>query len=629
MRSSTLTTPVVALLALMCAAPAVAASAPTPTITEFSSGLAQGAEPLGIVSGPEGDLWFTQASSSAALGRMTLPGGISSYSTLAATTAVTLGPDGRLWFAESGPGAKIGALEPAFGLLTEYTQTASTTLAGLTAGPEGDVWFTDEHGSESFVGSIAPATGAITEYKLPTLASKPAQITVGAEGALWFTEPGTGWIGKFNTITKVPVDYKSGITEKDEPKGIATGPEGDIWFTLAGKTLPAIGRLNPTTYEVTEFSKGLGAGTPQAIVTGSDGNLYFTDSTGALGQITPQGVITEFKTGLSEKAEPWGITSGPDGNIWFTEKAKPARIGRLTVAPSVGSLEAVNVTTQSATLTAKLGANAQATEYFFEYGPTPSYGTTSPTFSAGSSGGPVAVSLPLTGLSAGASYHFRVVAYNATGTTVGPDAVFTAALPPKPGALEKLPAGLESPLTPNWTTAPVLGSDAGAAPASGTVLVQNSSGAFVALSSQKTLPVGTVIDATHGVVRLLTALRSGKAQTVTVWGGIFQIAQSKGGSGLTRILLKGAAPSCGRHKGAHAAKKSAPKSRKLWAKDSHGQYSTYGANSVATVLGTEWETVDTCAGTLTRVVDGKVKVLNVHTHKTVLVSAGHSYLARR
>ncbi|HET7296382.1 MAG TPA: hypothetical protein VFI66_04530, partial [Gemmatimonadales bacterium] len=152
----------------------------------------------------------------------------------------------------------------------------------------------------------------------------------------------------------------------------------------------------------------------------------------------------------------------------------------------------------------------------------------------------------------------------------------------------------------------------------------------VTLTGSRVLPLGTVIDATNGVVRLITALDTrGKTQTVTVWGGVFKITQRRHGNGLTQIHLTGALPRCSKAQRARAASRSSHKSRKLWAKDNHGRYSTHGANSVATVLGTEWETIDSCAGTRTRVVHGKVKVRDKHRHTTVLVRAGHSYLARR
>jgi hypothetical protein len=66
----------------------------------------------------------------------------------------------------------------------------------------------------------------------------------------------------------------------------------------------------------------------------------------------------------------------------------------------------------------------------------------------------------------------------------------------------------------------------------------------------------------------------------------------------------------------------------LWAKDRNGRFRTRGRNSVATVRGTRWVTRETCAGTLTRVMDGAVDVFDLRKHRTVRVRAGHSYLAR-
>jgi hypothetical protein len=46
------------------------------------------------------------------------------------------------------------------------------------------------------------------------------------------------------------------------------------------------------------------------------------------------------------------------------------------------------------------------------------------------------------------------------------------------------------------------------------------------------------------------------------------------------------------------------------------------------VRGTRWDTADRCDGTLTRVRFGTVAVNDFVRHKTVIVRAGQSYLAR-
>jgi streptogramin lyase len=623
-------------LALTVTAPAAAA----PTITQYP-GFNEGGQPLSITTGADGNLWFALGGVKA-IESMTPAGVVAPHETSEKLVAVTAAPDGKVWFAQAGAGEeKLGTVDPLIGVPSYFP--LSGTVGGITAGPEGDVWYTVEHGGGfAYIGRFVPSTEEITEVKI-TKSSKPAGITVGPEGDLWFTETaGAGKIGRFDPATKAITEYTStnGLAPSSVPTAIASGPDGNVWFTeIAGSG--AIGRINAHTGAITQFSEGLTQGKPEGIAAGSDGNLYFTESggEGAVGQITASGVISEYKggtIGLSKKAEPWGITSGPDGNIWFTEKAKPARIGQLTVAPSVASPAATNVTTTSATLSASVGPNAQETTYVFEYGLTASYGGSSVAASAGSGGTPVPMSAAIGGLSPATIYHFRVVAYNGSGMSYGTDATFTTAAsgggaPPSGGAPSSGSAPPSAPTAGSTQPQPVLGSSAGTQPTAGTVLVQQPSGAFVRLSGARTLPIGTVIDATHGTVRLITAIdRRGRTQSVTIWGGVFALRQSEAEDGNTRIVLKGALPSCHRGRGARASSaRSKVKSRKLWAADNHGKYSTYGANSVATVLGTRWETIDSCAGTLTRVASGQVRVRDLHRHKTVLVSAGHGYLARR
>jgi hypothetical protein len=175
-----------------------------------------------------------------------------------------------------------------------------------------------------------------------------------------------------------------------------------------------------------------------------------------------------------------------------------------------------------------------------------------------------------------------------------------------------------------------MGRTAVAGVVSGTVLVRvPGSSTLQPLGAGQNIPMGSLINATHGVVKVTDAIdRKGHTQSATVWAGSFVMTQARTGRGLTTFKLAGAL-SCPSPRGVTtaAARKRAPV--KLWGKDNHGRYSTRGRNSVATVRGTLWETVDSCAGTRTVVKRGVVSVRNLHRRTSVLVRAGHSYLARR
>jgi virginiamycin B lyase len=70
-----------------------------------------------------------------------------------------------------------------------------TAPYGITAGPDGNLWFTDEGNLSAGSGKIGRITtsGAITEFGS---LSNPTQITPGPDGNLWFTETGNGKIGR-------------------------------------------------------------------------------------------------------------------------------------------------------------------------------------------------------------------------------------------------------------------------------------------------------------------------------------------------------------------------------------------------------------------------------------------------
>jgi hypothetical protein len=98
--------------------------------------------------------------------------------------------------------------------------------------------------------------------------------------------------------------------------------------------------------------------------------------------------------------------------------------GVFTVAPSVTTGLATNVTETEATLHGIVNPNGLETKYYFEYGTTESYGSKTAEASAGSGESNLEESKTITGLTPGSTYHFRIVATNGSGTTHGADQVF-------------------------------------------------------------------------------------------------------------------------------------------------------------------------------------------------------------
>jgi hypothetical protein len=186
--------------------------------------------------------------------------------------------------------------------------------------------------------------------------------------------------------------------------------------------------------------------------------------------------------------------------------------------------------------------------------------------------------------------------------------------------------------------APVLGRSVVVSPGSGSVLVRLPDGRrFRMLDEPARLPVGSIVDARRGRVGLVSSVGAdGRLQAGTFWGSRFEVRQPRGGRGMTSLILRGGdfarcrRPAAGRRSrtAATAASTRRERIRRLWGHDSGGRFRTYGRHSQATVRGTRWLTEDRCDGTLTRVTAGSVAVRDRVRHRTVIVRAGHSYLAR-
>src|SRR3954447_23932843 len=98
--------------------------------------------------------------------------------------------------------------------------------------------------------ALPAVAGAVTITEFSAGISKPANvITAGPDGNLWFTEGGTS-IGRITPAAQV-TEFGAGIT--GESSGIAAGPDGALWFTEP--SAHKIGRIT-TAGVVTEFGAG-------------------------------------------------------------------------------------------------------------------------------------------------------------------------------------------------------------------------------------------------------------------------------------------------------------------------------------------------------------------------------------
>jgi virginiamycin B lyase len=246
---------------------------------------------------------------------------------------ITAGPDGALWFVAEGTNrihrmTTAGVLDPPAGFPVDITGTDTTknALDQITTGPDGALWFTQPRDNQ--IARIPTAGGPITEFPLTIAGSAPDAITVGPDNNLWFTAPGINQVGRMDLggnqqTWNLPVGAV--------PTDIAAGPDGRVWFTESLGN--QIGAISPATGTITHYSSGLTPlAEPSGITQGPGGSLWFTESSAnQIGQITTTGTISEYP---GAAAGPSAIGVGRDGALWFTE-SEGNSIGRITTSGSI------------------------------------------------------------------------------------------------------------------------------------------------------------------------------------------------------------------------------------------------------------------------------------------------------
>lgn len=561
------------------------------------------------------------------------------------------GNTGAAWiFTDSGGTWTQQELVPAadssqFGWSTSISGDGSTVAVG---GPDltgtGGVWFygyTD--GTWTPQGAALVPSDATSGAQVGTgtaLSSDGNTALVGAagdnssQGAAWiYTRSASTWSQATSKL--VPND-----TSGTASFGSSVGLSGD------GQTA-IIGGPSDNSAGAAWIYAGSGSNWSQLqpkLTASGTGNLGWgvavsSDASTALAGSPGPGSGSAYGFLASSPTPPGGSGSGtPGGGTGGGGGTSPAVA--VTSAPVV-------LSTSAAAFSGTVNPSGLATTAYFQYGLDASYGTASDgvtytnstapqQIGAGSS--PVAVSATVSGLVPNAVYHVRLVASNGAGTTYGADVTFKTK---------------KDPLPPP----PVLGKSFDLTPVAGRVLIRlpaaqaadsrlsglSKGQGFIPLTEARQLPTGTQIDARQGAIRLVSAAsQPHKIQTGTFTGGLYGLAQDRGGltKGLTTLsLLEGLFPGAPSFSSctAKTADPSGPQGflASLSSKvlqtlhaSAHGRFRTRGRYAAATVRGTAWTISDGCNGTLVTVQRHTVAVTDLVRHVTVLVHAGHRYLAK-
>jgi hypothetical protein len=258
--------------------------------------------------------------------------------------------------------------------------------------------------------------GWLTGTKPGQLFGEPTSVAVapGSKFELYVADTARAVVDKFGPSVTVPfVKTLPAPTESAFKRG--TAPTFEV--ELKGKINPE-GKEAEYHFEYEEEKAFDETGTFKGQTASNSAGSGSTEvKVGAIAVgLKPETAYVFRITGKNENGESHGVI--------VRGLQPPAAVAALsTGAPT-------NVLSESATLTGSLDPEGLETQYHFEYGLTKFYGKKTATVTT-KEPTPVAAEAPITELTPNTTYHFRLVASNAWGTTFGEDVTFTTSGPPR------------------------------------------------------------------------------------------------------------------------------------------------------------------------------------------------------
>ena len=394
------------------------------------------------------------ASAAAATAPSVTTGPVTAVGPTTATVSGTVNPNGTAttWHVEYGTSTNYGSQTSSVNAGAGTTSTNVTAnLGGLTAGTTYHYRLV----AVSTAGTSRGSDGILQTSSTPSAATGTASSVTSTSATLNGTVNPNGrsttWTFEYGTSTgygsKTPAKSAGAGTSATAVSAPVTGLQtGRLYhFRLvatsdAGTNRGADQTFLPTSVPavVTKPASSIHDTTAQLNGTANPNGLA-TTTTFEYGTTTAYGTKTGIKSagsGTSARSISTGVAGLAGATTYHYRLVATSAAGTTTGAdqtfttlgrPAAATGGATSIGEQTATLTGSVTPNGHSTSWYFEWGTSLSYGTRLATKSAGSGTTAVGVTAPLSGLSAGTTYHFRLVATNSAGTTTGADVAFTTA----------------------------------------------------------------------------------------------------------------------------------------------------------------------------------------------------------
>jgi virginiamycin B lyase len=155
-------------------------------------------------------------------------------------------------------------------------------------------------------------------WAVPTLGSRPHDPLATKDGAIWWTGQLSNKLGRLDPKTGAIKEY-SLRTPHTGPHGLTEDRSGNIWFT--GNNAGLIGKLDPNTGLVTEYNlPDPAAKDPHTLIFDREGILWFTvQQANRIGRLDPKSGEIKLVTSPTPRSRPYGMALNSKNVVFFVE----------------------------------------------------------------------------------------------------------------------------------------------------------------------------------------------------------------------------------------------------------------------------------------------------------------------
>ena len=175
---------------------------------------------------------------------------------------------------------------------------------------------------------LVPGDAKVTflEWTVPTLGQRPRDPLMTPDGMIWWAGMYGSLIGRLDPSTGEMTEWL--LDPQARPHSIINDAAGNIWYT--GNSNGTMGMLDPDTGEITVYPMpDPDARDPHTPLVTSTGDIWFTlQNSNMIGRLVPDTGDVRLTKPPTEAARPYGIDEDSRGMIWIAYRGAP-KIARV------------------------------------------------------------------------------------------------------------------------------------------------------------------------------------------------------------------------------------------------------------------------------------------------------------